>query len=41
VIEAGLACLQGKGVVTRSPQEGEAEFIRQAKIVRSSAPPWS
>ncbi|HET9627640.1 MAG TPA: methionine synthase [Kofleriaceae bacterium] len=35
VIEAGLECLQGKGVVTSiSLKEGEAEFIRQAQIVR-------
>jgi 5-methyltetrahydrofolate--homocysteine methyltransferase len=35
VIVAGLECLQGKGVVNSiSLKEGEAEFIRQAKIVR-------
>ena len=35
IIEAGLRCLQGKGVVNSiSMKEGEAEFIRQAKIVR-------
>jgi 5-methyltetrahydrofolate--homocysteine methyltransferase len=35
VIEAGLQCLQGKGVVNSiSLKEGEAEFIRQATIVR-------
>jgi 5-methyltetrahydrofolate--homocysteine methyltransferase len=35
VIEAGLECLQGKGVVNSiSLKEGEAEFIRQANIVR-------
>lgn len=35
VIEAGLACLQGKGIVNSiSLKEGEAEFVRQAKIVR-------
>ena len=35
VIEAGLECLQGKGVVNSiSLKEGEAEFIRQARIVR-------
>src|SRR5207253_4180785 len=34
VIEAGLKCLQGKPVVNSiSLKEGEAEFIRQAKIV--------
>jgi 5-methyltetrahydrofolate--homocysteine methyltransferase len=36
VIEAGLECLQGKGVVNSiSLKEGEAEFIRQARIVRA------
>ena len=35
VIEAGLRCLQGKGVVNSiSLKEGEEEFIRQAQIVR-------
>jgi 5-methyltetrahydrofolate--homocysteine methyltransferase len=35
VIEAGLRCIQGKGVVNSiSMKEGEAEFIRQAKLVR-------
>jgi len=35
VIEAGLECLQGKGIVNSiSLKEGEAEFVRQAKIVR-------
>ncbi len=35
VIEAGLKCLQGKGIVNSiSLKEGEAEFIRQAKLVR-------
>jgi len=35
VIEAGLKCLQGKPVVNSiSLKEGEAEFVRQAKIVR-------
>ncbi|MEM0991958.1 MAG: methionine synthase [Bacteroidota bacterium] len=35
VIEAGLKCVQGKCVVNSiSMKEGEAEFIRQAKIVR-------
>jgi 5-methyltetrahydrofolate--homocysteine methyltransferase len=34
VIEAGLDCLQGKGVVNSiSLKEGEAEFVRQARIV--------
>ncbi|MCE9572763.1 MAG: methionine synthase [Deltaproteobacteria bacterium] len=36
VIEAGLACLQGKGVVNSiSLKEGEDEFRRQARVVRS------
>jgi 5-methyltetrahydrofolate--homocysteine methyltransferase len=35
VIEAGLKCLQGKGIVNSiSMKAGEAEFIRQAKLVR-------
>ncbi len=35
VIEAGLECLQGKGVVNSiSLKEGEESFIRQANIVR-------
>jgi 5-methyltetrahydrofolate--homocysteine methyltransferase len=35
IIEAGLACLQGKGIVNSiSLKEGEAELLRQARIVR-------
>jgi 5-methyltetrahydrofolate--homocysteine methyltransferase len=35
VIEAGLRCIQGKGIVNSiSLKEGEAEFIRQATLVR-------
>src|SRR5438876_4442837 len=35
VIEAGLKCLQGKGVVNSiSLKEGEAPFLHQAKLVR-------
>jgi 5-methyltetrahydrofolate--homocysteine methyltransferase len=35
VIEAGLKCLQGKGVVNSiSLKEGEDEFVRQARLVR-------
>ncbi|HEY6035444.1 MAG TPA: methionine synthase, partial [Kofleriaceae bacterium] len=35
VIEAGLECLQGKGVVNSiSLKEGEDQFIRQATVVR-------
>ena len=35
VIEAGLKCIQGKGVVNSiSLKEGEEEFIRHAKLVR-------
>jgi 5-methyltetrahydrofolate--homocysteine methyltransferase len=35
VLEAGLKCLQGKGVVNSiSLKEGEAEFLRQARLVR-------
>ncbi len=34
IIEAGLKCLQGKGVVNSiSLKEGEREFIRQARII--------
>ena len=35
VIEAGLKCVQGKGIVNSiSMKEGEAEFLRQAQLVR-------
>src|SRR3954452_19079309 len=35
VIEAGLKCLQGKGIVNSiSMKEGEAEFRRQARLIR-------
>ena len=35
VIEAGLRCLQGKGVVNSiSLKEGEEEFLRRARLVR-------
>ena len=35
VIEAGLKCIQGKGIVNSiSLKEGEAEFRRQATLVR-------
>ena len=35
VIEAGLRCVQGKGIVNSiSMKEGEAEFVRQARLVR-------
>ena len=35
VIEAGPKCLQGKGIANSiSLKEGEAEFLRQAKIIR-------
>ncbi|HEX7877909.1 MAG TPA: homocysteine S-methyltransferase family protein, partial [Candidatus Eisenbacteria bacterium] len=35
VLEAGLACLQGKGVVNSiSLKDGEAEFLRRARIIR-------
>ena len=35
VIEAGLKCVQGKGVVNSiSLKEGEEEFLRQARLVR-------
>ncbi len=36
VIEAGLKCAQGKSIVNSiSMKEGEAEFLRQAKLVRA------
>ncbi|MFN9956292.1 MAG: dihydropteroate synthase, partial [bacterium] len=35
VIEAGLKCVQGTGIVNSiSLKEGEAEFVRQAEIIR-------
>ncbi len=35
VIEAGLRCLQGKGIVNSiSMKEGEAKFLEQARLVR-------
>ncbi len=35
VIEAGLKCLQGKGIVNSiSLKEGKAEFVRQARIIK-------
>ncbi|OIR07277.1 methionine synthase [mine drainage metagenome] len=35
VLEAGLQCLQGKGIVNSiSLKDGEAEFIRRARLVR-------
>src|SRR5207249_1611928 len=35
VIEAGLKCVQGKGIVNSiSLKEGEAKFLEQAKLVR-------
>ena len=35
IIEAGLKCLQGKGIVNSiSLKSGEAEFLKQAKLVR-------
>ena len=35
VIEAGLRCLQGKGIVNSiSLKNGEAEFLRQARLIR-------
>jgi 5-methyltetrahydrofolate--homocysteine methyltransferase len=36
VLEAGLKCLQGKGIVNSiSLKDGEAEFLRRAQLVRS------
>jgi 5-methyltetrahydrofolate--homocysteine methyltransferase len=35
ILEAGLKCIQGKGIVNSiSMKEGEAEFIRQARLCR-------
>src|SRR3954465_8296752 len=35
VIEAGLRCIQGKGIVNSiSMKEGEAEFKRQARLIK-------
>src|SRR5476649_290494 len=35
VLEAGLRCLQGKGIVNSiSLKDGEAEFLRRARLVR-------
>src|SRR6476620_2018494 len=35
VIEAGLKCLQGKGIVNSiSLKDGEEEFLRKARLVR-------
>ena len=35
ILEAGLKCIQGKGIVNSiSIKEGEANFIKQAKLVR-------
>ena len=37
VIEAGLKRIQGKGVVNSiSMKEGEAEFLRQARLVHAA-----
>ena len=35
ILEAGLKCIQGKGIVNSiSMKEGEEDFIQQAKLVR-------
>src|SRR6201995_3216432 len=35
VLEAGLQCLQGKGIVNSiSLKDGEAEFLRRARLIR-------
>ena len=42
VIEAGLKCIQGKGIVNSiSLKEGEAEFLEHARCARATAPRWS
>ena len=39
VLEAGLKCLQGKGIVNSiSLKEGEESFLAQARAVRATAP---
>jgi 5-methyltetrahydrofolate--homocysteine methyltransferase len=41
VIEAGLKCIQGKGIVNSiSMKEGEAEFLRQAGWRAATARRW-
>jgi 5-methyltetrahydrofolate--homocysteine methyltransferase len=35
VLEAGLKCIQGKGIVNSiSLKEGEENFLRQAKLIK-------
>jgi 5-methyltetrahydrofolate--homocysteine methyltransferase len=42
VIEAGLQCVQGKCIVNSiSLKDGEAEFLRRARLVRATARPPS
>ena len=42
VLEAGLKCLQGKGIVNSiSLKEGEAKFLEQARLVAATGPPAS
>jgi 5-methyltetrahydrofolate--homocysteine methyltransferase len=41
VIEAGLKCLQGKGIVNSiSMKEGEAEFLARRAWCRATARRW-
>ena len=41
VIEAGLQCLQGKGIVNSiSLKEGEAEVLEQARSCGATARRW-
>ena len=41
VIEAGLKCVQGKGIVNSiSLKEGEAEFLAKARTVRRYGAAW-
>jgi 5-methyltetrahydrofolate--homocysteine methyltransferase len=41
VIEAGLRCMQGKGIVNSiSMKEGVEEFKRQARWRATAPPPW-
>jgi 5-methyltetrahydrofolate--homocysteine methyltransferase len=42
VIEAGLKCIQGKGIVNSiSMKEGVEQFMHHARCASATAPPWS
>ena len=41
VIEAGLKCIQGKGIVNSiSLKEGEEQFSEQARLIRRYGAQW-